>query len=377
MQQGHLGILSRHYDDDDDDDDDVDDILLSIITISSIENRTLLTLLVTELSTTAFTAQLSFIISTMSGYVLGTFSEAEREDYTEVDVDPPAENDKEMGFQDLALPETESILPSQPADEQKEPEEDPDWAEDEVETVIHTEIEELQSSPPLSTEAPATSKGSRFQPRLQLTKPLEESSEAEGNPSPLNSQRAPMPKIAEKRTLSEKARKRGGASKKPERKVQEVSSQTPVVKAPPSIPPSQSSTQCQPSSSPRPPSIKPLTSPSTSTRQPLRPLSTTRAPDPAPSEVASYEEPDWPKMSSFCGSPLGNWLLILLATKASIFMWRRTFTCRKMDRLAVILRSLLLAAFAETPQILADGLAALVHARPKARCIRFFFQNLC
>ena len=46
-----------------------------------------------------------------SGYVSGTFSEAEREDYTKVDVDPPSGTEKEMGFQDMKIQESEAILP--------------------------------------------------------------------------------------------------------------------------------------------------------------------------------------------------------------------------------------------------------------------------
>ena len=234
-----------------------------------------------------------------SGYVSGTFSEAEREDYTKVDVDPPSGTEKEMGFQDMQIQESEAILPSPPPEEEpKKTEEVPDWSDDDVEKVVQTEVEELQSSPPLSTEASTTAASSRFQPRLLLTKSLEESSEAEGNPSPLKAPLTPMPKIAEKRTLSERTRKRGGASKKPERRVREGSSQTPIVKAAPPSSPLQSSTSRKASSSPRPPAIKPLNSTASATRQPIRPLSATRVPDPAPAEVASYEEPDWTRIAS-------------------------------------------------------------------------------
>ena len=222
----------------------------------------------------------------MAGYVSGTYSEAEREDYIKVD-----ESSSELQLQEMTLPQTEALLPSPPQEEA------PDWSDDDVEKVVQTEVEELQSSPPLSTEASTTSASSRFQPRLLLTKSLEESSEAEGNPSPLKAPLTPMPKIAEKRTLSERTRKRGGAPKKPERRMREGSSQTPIVKAAPASSPLQTSTSRQASSSPRPPTIKPLNSTASATRQPIRPLSATRVPDPAPAEVASYEEPDWTRIA--------------------------------------------------------------------------------
>ena len=78
-----------------------------------------------------------------SGYVSGTFSEAEREDYTKVDVDPPSGTEKEMCFQDMKIPESEAILPWPPPEEEsKKPDEVPDWSDDNVEKVVQTEVEE-------------------------------------------------------------------------------------------------------------------------------------------------------------------------------------------------------------------------------------------
>ena len=88
-------------------------------------------------------------------------------DYTKVDVDPPMPTSGEL---ESLVPQNETILPSPQPDEA-------DWGDDEVEEVVEAEIEDFQSQALQPTEASHTSR--LPQPRILLTKNLEESSEAE------------------------------------------------------------------------------------------------------------------------------------------------------------------------------------------------------
>ena len=203
-------------------------------------------------------------------------------DYTKVDVDPPMPSTGEL---ESLVPQNETILPSPQPDEA-------DWGDDEVEKVVETEIEDFQSQTLQPTEASHTSR--LPQPRILLTKTLEESSEAEPQPTPLATEKTPLQRIPEKRGLSERARKRAAkAARKPAKELKEMESQTSLVKAPPSQPPS-SSTKPPSTLTPRPPSTPP---PNTS-RQSIRPLSPLRAADPAPEEVRNHKEPDWNLVTS-------------------------------------------------------------------------------
>ena len=51
----------------------------------------------------------------MAGYVSGTYSEAEREDYIKVD----DSSSSELQLQEMTLPQSEALLPSSPAMEEK------------------------------------------------------------------------------------------------------------------------------------------------------------------------------------------------------------------------------------------------------------------
>ena len=205
-------------------------------------------------------------------------------DYTkvDVDVDPPMPSTGE--FESLT-PQSETILPSPQPDEA-------DWGDEEVDKIVETEIEDLQSQVLPPTEASHTSR--LPQPRILLSKTLEETSEAEPQPTPLATERTPLQRISEKRGISERAKKRAAkAARKPGKELKEMESQTPLVKALPSQPPS-SSTKPPTTLTPRPPSTPP---PNTS-RQPIRPLSPLRSADPAPEEVRNHKEPDWKLVTS-------------------------------------------------------------------------------
>ena len=87
-------------------------------------------------------------------------------DYTkvDVDVDPPMPSTGE--FESL-VPQSETILPSPQPDEA-------DWGDDEVDKIVETEIEDLQSQVLPPTEASHTTR--LPQPRILLSKTLEDSS---------------------------------------------------------------------------------------------------------------------------------------------------------------------------------------------------------
>ena len=90
-----------------------------------------------------------------------------------------------------------------------------------------------------------------------------------------------------------RGQRRGEEPRRSERRSQDVSAQTPRVKAPPTTSPLQNTSKRPPSSSPRPPAFKPLTTTSTATSQPIKPLSPRQMPDPPPAEVMEPSQPDW------------------------------------------------------------------------------------
>ena len=136
-------------------------------------------------------------------------------DYTkvDVDVDPPMPSTGEF---ERLVPQSETILPSpQP----QEPDE-ADWGDDEVDKIVETEVEDLQSQVLPPTEASHTSR--LPQPRILLSKTLEETSEAEPQPTPLATERTPLQRISEKRGISERAKKRAAkAARKPGKELKE------------------------------------------------------------------------------------------------------------------------------------------------------------
>ena len=69
-----------------------------------------------------------------------------------------------------------------------------------------------------------------------------------------------------------------------------MTSQTPLLKAPPPSQPPSSSTKPPSTLSPRPPSTPP---PQNTSKQSIRPLSPLRTADPAPAEVRNHQEPNW------------------------------------------------------------------------------------